>query len=293
MAQVSSFHTGRPLALWERCSLQSFADHGHRMTLYAYGPLAVPKGVTLADASAIVSDEEKDSILATAPGKFSQFSNLFRYEMLIRHGGWWVDTDVICLTDTLPKEDVWITNIKTVHNGIMHFPPDHEFLREAATQSRKRLQVLDGERRTFVGTDLLQELEASGRFQTSFVPNYSGHPFALGVGRIGELGEPALAEALGEELAMCPMLHWWSERFREISMRRDILPPRGSYLATVFERHGGTDHMDLSEWRACTAKIASGRKRKRRAQRIKRIRELMVEKTKRVISALRRQPDLS
>ena len=30
---TASIHIGRPLNLWERCSLQSFADHGHEITL--------------------------------------------------------------------------------------------------------------------------------------------------------------------------------------------------------------------------------------------------------------------
>jgi hypothetical protein len=278
LANVFSFHTGRPLALWERCSLQSFADHGHQITLYAYGPLALPKGVTLGDASTIISNHEKDLFFASAPGMFAQFSDLFRLEMMVRHGGWWVDTDVICFSDALPLEQVWITHYKTVQNSIMHFPPDHEFMRAAAAEARKRIHALDSRRRTVIGPDLLKELGASERLQIEYIPRGSSCCFKLHGGRVGELGEPALDEALNEELAECPMLHWWSELFRELDMRRDLLPPRGSYLAAVFERHGGTGqmNMDLSEWRACTAKIALVRKRKRRVQLIKRIKKLIL-----------------
>ena len=298
MARVFSFHTGRPLALWERCSLQSFADHGHEITLYAYGPLALPKGVTLGDASTIISNDEKDLFFAGAPRMFAQFSDLFRLEMMVRHGGWWVDTDVICFSDILPDEQIWITHVKTVQTAIMRFPPDHEFVRAAAAEARKRMRTLDPHRRTALGPDLLKELGASGPMQIEYIPRDSSHCFKLNGGRVGDLGEPALAEALNQELAACPMLHWWSEQFREINMRRDILPPRGSYLAIVFERHGGTDHMDqtdhmdLSEWRACAAKIALRRIRKRRAQRIRRLKQLMVENTRRVFGAFwpRMQP---
>jgi hypothetical protein len=31
------------------------------------------------------------------------FSNLFRYKLLLDRGGWWVDTDVLCLSANLPE----------------------------------------------------------------------------------------------------------------------------------------------------------------------------------------------
>ena len=34
-------------------------------------------------------------------GSVAGFSNLFRYELLRRDGGWWVDTDVLCLAAEL------------------------------------------------------------------------------------------------------------------------------------------------------------------------------------------------
>jgi len=232
---VFSFHTGRPLALWERCSLQSFADHGHKITLYAYGPLALPKGVILGDASTIVSNDEKDRFFESAPGMFAQFSDLFRFEMMVRHGGWWVDTDVICFSDTLPEQQVWIAHVKNVQSAIMHFPPDHEFMRMAAAEARKRVKTLHSQRRTVIGPDLLKELGASGRLQIEYIPADANHCFKLSGLDVTDLGEPAFTQALNEEFSKCPMLHWWSELFRELDMRRDLLPPRGSYLATVFE----------------------------------------------------------
>ena len=67
---VYSFHGGPPLNVWERCSLQSFADHGHDIVLFSYDRLDVPRGVRLESAADIISLEERDKFFALAPGAY-------------------------------------------------------------------------------------------------------------------------------------------------------------------------------------------------------------------------------
>jgi mannosyltransferase OCH1-like enzyme len=59
------------------------------------------------------------------PGAITSFADVFRYELLHRHGGWWVDTDVYCLTDELPKgERVWAEQEPgLLNNAILKFLP--------------------------------------------------------------------------------------------------------------------------------------------------------------------------
>src|SRR5262245_48324194 len=77
MATVYSFHGGPPLNVWERCSLQSFADQGHEVVLFSYDRLDVPRGVRLESADSIVTIEERDKFFAVAPDRYSQFSDFF------------------------------------------------------------------------------------------------------------------------------------------------------------------------------------------------------------------------
>jgi hypothetical protein len=58
MVTVYSFHGGPPLNVWERCSLQSFADQGHETVLFSYDRLDVPRGVRLESADSVISIEE-------------------------------------------------------------------------------------------------------------------------------------------------------------------------------------------------------------------------------------------
>src|SRR3990172_9496815 len=97
VADFRSFFLGSALGVLERACLASFVARGHSFTLYVYEPIAVPAGVALADAARIIPVAERDSFFAIAPGRISQFSNGVRYHLLKEFGGWWVDTDVLCL----------------------------------------------------------------------------------------------------------------------------------------------------------------------------------------------------
>jgi hypothetical protein len=93
---IQSLWIGGELSPMEQLSIASFLHHGHTFDLYAYDEVTnVPQGTTLRDANEILPRErifryrEHDTV--------SGFSNYFRYRMLLEKGGWWVDTDVVCL----------------------------------------------------------------------------------------------------------------------------------------------------------------------------------------------------
>ena len=132
MATVYSFHGGPPLNVWERCSLQSFADQGHETVLFSYDRLDVPRGVRLESADSIISIEERDKFFAVAPDQYSQFSDFFRYELLHQRGGWWIDTDVLCRSPTLPSQPVVVGENSTRQAVRRH----HAIPRRASPLSR-------------------------------------------------------------------------------------------------------------------------------------------------------------
>jgi hypothetical protein len=99
MSVVQSLWVGASLPEIQRLSVQSFLAHGHKYQLYTYGDVdGVPAGATVCDASTILP---ADSIFCYqegfGKGSYSAFSNLFRYKLLFERGGWWVDTDLVCL----------------------------------------------------------------------------------------------------------------------------------------------------------------------------------------------------
>jgi hypothetical protein len=76
--------------------LASFARQGHRTVLYSYDtPGDVPPSIELADAASILPRER--IVRHKKTGSVSLFSDLFRYELLRRDLGLWIDCDVYCV----------------------------------------------------------------------------------------------------------------------------------------------------------------------------------------------------
>jgi hypothetical protein len=95
---VNSFWQGR-LSTLQKLSLNSYLAHGHQLHLYSYYKIPdLPPGVVLKDAGEILPPE-RIFVYRKGPGKGSiaGFSDLFRYVLLFKKGGWWTDLDVVCL----------------------------------------------------------------------------------------------------------------------------------------------------------------------------------------------------
>ena len=65
--------------------------HGNEYHLYTYGNVeGIPEGTIVKNANEIIP---KKNIFTYKNGSYSAFSNLFRFTMLYKRGGCWVDTD--------------------------------------------------------------------------------------------------------------------------------------------------------------------------------------------------------
>src|SRR3982751_587646 len=90
---------GPRLSAMERLSIASFLAHGHPVRLYTYGDVdAIPAGVDHRDGREVLPAA---SVFTYADGfgkgSYAGFANMFRYKLLLDHGGIWCDTDVVCL----------------------------------------------------------------------------------------------------------------------------------------------------------------------------------------------------
>jgi hypothetical protein len=96
---VNSLWIGRPLSVLEQLSISSFLQNGHAYHLYGYDKIAnVPAGTVLRDAAEILPASEIFYCQCKAgKGSVAAFADLFRYKLLLEKGGWWVDTDMVCL----------------------------------------------------------------------------------------------------------------------------------------------------------------------------------------------------
>jgi hypothetical protein len=91
---MQSLWIGNRLSAMEKMSINSFIKNGHPFHLYTYAHVDnVPDGVEIKDAEEIIPTEQ----IFTVRGGFSSFSDFFRWRLVQLRGGWWVDTDAICL----------------------------------------------------------------------------------------------------------------------------------------------------------------------------------------------------
>jgi len=101
---INGLWIGNTLSKIELLTLSSFINNGHDFYLWVYEDLVtkIPSEVILKDANSIIPKErifryKYKNQFGHGKGSLGGFSDIFRYQLLYRHGGWWVDMDVCCL----------------------------------------------------------------------------------------------------------------------------------------------------------------------------------------------------
>ena len=93
---IQGLWVGSELSVLERLSIASFLNNGHSYHLYTYGNVrGIPEGAAIKDGNEIL--HESLIFQYRDQKSFSAFANFFRYKLLLEKGGWWVDTDTVCL----------------------------------------------------------------------------------------------------------------------------------------------------------------------------------------------------
>lgn len=112
---IQTFWTGSPLSRMERAALQSYVNQGYTVDIYTYNPLAeflthVPASshIRVRDAREILDESALFEYGGRAEVgkrddayKYLPFSDLFRFTMLHKLGGTWMDIDIF-LTRPIP-----------------------------------------------------------------------------------------------------------------------------------------------------------------------------------------------
>ena len=109
---IQGLWIGESLSPMEQLSIQSFLSHGHDYHLYAYGSVAnIPAGTILKDAREILAENKVFTRQSGwGKGSYAVFADIFRYQLLHQRGGWWVDTDVVCIKSFDFEEDYVIAS---------------------------------------------------------------------------------------------------------------------------------------------------------------------------------------
>jgi len=115
---IQGLWIGASLPMMQRLSVSSFLANGHAYDLYVYDDVSgVPLGVRLRDAGEIMPASEV--FRNGSHDTFATFSDIFRYRLLFERGGWWSDTDVICLRPFKFLDDYVFSSEHRILNGVI------------------------------------------------------------------------------------------------------------------------------------------------------------------------------
>lgn len=240
MALLSGLWIGSRLSPLERACIVSFMQRGHGFDLYTYEPVeGVPEGCRIVTAESIVP-RERVFVQAAGEGQGSVagFSDLFRYELLLRQGGWWVDLDVFCLSAALPEEEVVIARQgpMVVNGAVLKFPPGHPLIAAARTAcDTKASECAWGE----IGPDLLTRLVREMDLQSAVLPPQTFYP--IDWPHYWAVLDPRRSADVLQRMHGASCLHLWNEMLRRIQIDKDVLPPPGSVLRQLYEATIGLD----------------------------------------------------
>jgi mannosyltransferase OCH1-like enzyme len=124
---IQGLWVGAELSVMEQLSIASFMLNGHEYHLYVYDEMKnIPVGTVIKDANEILPSSSVFQYKQYPT--YAGFSNFFRYKLLLKCGGWWADTDTICLKPfDFPEEYVFSSEQingerEVINSGIFKAP---------------------------------------------------------------------------------------------------------------------------------------------------------------------------
>lgn len=192
----------------------------------------MPRGAVLRDASVILPESSVFQYRSHA--SYAGFANWFRYQLLLQKGGWWVDTDLVCLKPFDFKGEYVFASEPAVGagvitNAVMKAPEGAEILRYAAgvCAAKDSATLVWGE----TGPRLLAE--AVSRFNLN---SYVAEPDVFCPVPFREW--KTVLDPTGDMVspAQCHAVHLWNEMWRRSGCDKNAAYPAGSFYESLKRR---------------------------------------------------------
>ena len=228
------FWHGRALDPYENLSITSFLQNGYQVDVYTYDrDLVIPASANLRDAREILP-EDQVTYYASGPeiGSVSLFANLFRYELLLKKGGWWADVDMICLRQyDQPGETFFARqDANLVNNAIMRFPASHPVMLACAKLAREGIGLAEwGD----IGPHLLTKVLTEQDLIKEAADPLIAYPIEYS--RWTDLFDANKRDKIARISRNGFFLHYWNEMWRRAGVNKQLRPPQGSFLDNLIE----------------------------------------------------------
>lgn len=234
---IQGLWIGPELSLMEQLSLSSFLKNGHEYHLYVYDEVKnVPAGTTVKDGNEILP--ASDIFQYTGRPSYAGFSNFFRYKLLLERGGWWADTDTVCLKPFDFSEDYVFSSeiskgVEVVNCGLIKAPIRSEVMGWAwnVCQTKDSGQLVWGE----TGPELIAEAVKKFSLEKFKKPYHFFCPLAFFEWQ--KVLEPGLEPALDDPVYA---IHLWNDKWRAAGQDKDAQYPENCLYEKLKRRYIGT-----------------------------------------------------
>jgi hypothetical protein len=234
------FWHGSDLELQERICLSSFVKHGFDVCLYSYEEMVVPNGVTLCDASEILSQEQMKMYKHSGnKSNIAAFSDVFRYKLIEKQKGWWFDADVLCLADSLKyiqlleskqhKLSMGFQTEDIVAIGVLYID-DKKVTNELFSQ----IKNIEGKEFDWgtIGPKLMTKvIKDLGLIKYIDPVDFY---YAIHYNEFRRLYDPEWKDWCKEKTKTSYAVHLWNEIRRVQLIPKNILPVKGSFLYEAY-----------------------------------------------------------
>jgi mannosyltransferase OCH1-like enzyme len=235
------FWDGSDLGLYEERCISSFIKHNFSVNVWSFQLLTLPKGAELKDANQFLDIEYLYKITQGGkPKSIAAFSDLFRYKVLEENGGWWFDTDCICLKDQLEFKSllknknivVGYESTNYINGAVLSFV-DKSLAKESFEKSMSILQnnnfnIKWGDIGPRLITSIIQEKKLENEIYTEdyFYPiHYKDAMTALNVNHTIDINSKTKNSYV---------YHCWNEILKKHNVDKRIPPPENTFIYEKF-----------------------------------------------------------
>ena len=236
-ANIANFFWGGEISSYELSNFLSFKNFGFSVNIWSYEALDLPEGLNLKKAETILGEDKLNMFTQNfQKSNMSSFSNLFRYELLLKEGGWWFDSDCICLkhVDEFKKLSynqkfvLGLENENLIGSSVMYIN-DQNITNLLLDETYKRIANNEykfywGEIGPYLITDVFLKNDL---FQYTFDRKLF---FQIEPENFHNLFLPSYKDSINTSLGESFVCHTWNEMFRKYNISKFKLPPKKSYI---------------------------------------------------------------